>query len=243
MTTDLFNLFRKAACCGILIAVLQTFPCTGQASLTITSDTVITVTCEQDEILFERVYVRNHKNEDIRLRWEREQMTLPRGGKTFLIIDPYQYYHETLTHALTIGALDSAVIIFHIFPDTVVEGDVLTWRLKMYDEDVPDSVVHVTAIAYIEGCITSTSEPSETFPLHIYPNPFVTETQLEIDRAVHSGRLDIFDMAGNRMLSLPWERGNTLKINRGNLPSGIYVVQLMEKDQVIGRGSLSILNN
>lgn len=176
------------------------------------------------------------------MRWEREQLTLPHNGTTFLIIDPYQYYHEMQGHTLTIGALDSAEIILHIFHDTFVEGEVLTWRLLMYDEDVPDSVVHVTAIAYIEGCITSTLDPTQTFPLHIFPNPFVTETQIQMDREVNNGRLEIFDMLGNRLLSLPWDSGKSLKINRGDLPSGNYVVQLIERDRVTGEGTLIVLN-
>ena len=242
MKSHLFNIFLKTTCSGILLALLQSLPCTGQSSLTVSSDTVITVTCDQDQILFDTVFIRNHKNEDIRLRWEREQLTLPHNGETFLIIDPYQYYHQTQTHALTIGALDSAQIIFHIFTDTVVEGDVLTWRLLMYDEDVPDSVVHVTAIAYIEGCITSALDPTRTFPLHIFPNPFVTETQIQMDREVNNGRLEIFDMSGNRLMSLPWDSGKSFKINRGNLPSGNYVIQLRERDRVIGEGTLIVLN-
>ena len=242
MKTHLFNIFRKTACSGILLAFLQTLPCTGQASLTVSSDTVITVTCDQYPILFDTVFIRNHKNEHIRLRWEREQLTLPHDATTFLIIDPYQYYHEMQGHTLTVPALDSAQIIFHIFPDTFVAGDVFTWRLLMYEEDVQDTVVHVTAIAYIDGCITSTLDPTPTFPLHIFPNPFVSETEIQMDREVNGGRLEIFDMSGNRLVSLPWDGGKSLKINRGNLPSGICVVQVREKDRVIGEGTLMILN-
>ena len=241
MKTHLFNLFRKTTCIGILFALLQALPCTGQASLTVSSDTVITVTCEQYPILFDTVFIRNHKNEHIRLRWEREQLTLPHKGTTFLIIDPYQYYHETQSHTLTLAALDSAQIIFHIFPDTFVVGDVITWRLLMYDEDVPDTVVHVTAIAYIE-CISSTLDPTPTYPLHIFPNPFITETQIQMDREVNNGRLEIFDMSGKRLVSLPWDNGKSININRENLPSGSYVIQVRERDRVKGEGILIVLN-
>jgi hypothetical protein len=242
MKMHLFNMFRKTTCSGILFAFLQILPCTGQASLSVTSDTVITVTCEQNPILLDSVFVRNHKNEDIRLHWQREELTLPHNGTTFLIIDPYQYYHEMQSHTLTIPALDSAEIIFAIFPDTFVEGDVYTWRLLMYDEDALDTVVHVTAIAYIQGCITSTLDPNPRFPLHIFPNPFVTETQIQMEREVNNVMIEIFNMSGNRLTSIPWDNGKSIIINRGNLPSGNYFMRVTERDQVIGEGMLIILN-
>jgi len=79
-------------------------------------------------------------------------------------------------------------------------------------------------------------EPNERY---IYPNPFCTETEIFFDNPNNSTyELTIFNLSGNKVVEQTNITTNKIKFDRGNLPNGIYIIEL-EGDKVF-RGKMVI---
>ncbi len=75
----------------------------------------------------------------------------------------------------------------------------------------------------------------------LYPNPFVSSTTLEIISStdLKNTKLEILDLLGRKIESVNIKDSKT-EINRDNLSSGIYIIQLISDNQIIGSGKLIV---
>ncbi|MFZ9848297.1 MAG: T9SS type A sorting domain-containing protein [Flavobacteriales bacterium] len=62
----------------------------------------------------------------------------------------------------------------------------------------------------------------------IYPNPMLNESTVRTETQIEEGKLELYDMTGSLVYSRNFS-GNTIKINKDNLPSGVYSLIIIEK--------------
>jgi hypothetical protein len=76
----------------------------------------------------------------------------------------------------------------------------------------------------------------------VYPNPFTTQTTLESGRTLHNARLLVFNTHGKIVKEIRHIEGNSIVLQRGNLPAGLYFVQVVEGNELISTQKIIIVN-
>lgn len=74
----------------------------------------------------------------------------------------------------------------------------------------------------------------------VYPNPFFSSTTFKTDKFLKNATLTIFNVYGEQVLSIKNISGQTIELQRDNLPSGVYLVRLMQQNKVIATNKLVI---
>ncbi|HRZ42066.1 MAG TPA: T9SS type A sorting domain-containing protein [Bacteroidales bacterium] len=73
-----------------------------------------------------------------------------------------------------------------------------------------------------------------------YPNPFSTKTNLQIDVFFKDATLTVYNSVGQQVKQINNISGQTLTLQRDNLPSGLYFMQLMQENKIIATQKLVI---
>lgn len=76
----------------------------------------------------------------------------------------------------------------------------------------------------------------------IYPNPFSTTTTINSDRCFENAILSIYNYYGQLVRQITDISGNTVTLHRGDLPAGIYFINLSEAEKVIYTNKIIIIN-
>ncbi len=108
-------------------------------------------------------------------------------------------------------------------------------------ETHPDGRNTISNIIYVKPVKVSTENPIID-KLSIYPNPFSASAILKINRELQSADLIIYDYTGKEVMKLNKLLGKEIRIDRGNLLNGMYTIQLIENGEVIGTGSILIID-
>ena len=211
-----------SACC------LRSF---AQSTFMITEDTVVTEACTGNPVLFDTIRMYNQGNQDVDLNWDLVKFVLPQGGGGFLIIDPAQYPGFTLHHHVLIHSSDSSQIIFHVWPDTLNAGDSVIWQLHLYDPaDTTNLDTLVTAIVVCP--LSSAAHTVETnLNISVYPNPFNATATIDLGDEFQNAAIAIHDLSG-RLLRKILVTNKQMVIERGGLPSGIYIMRIRMEPNV-----------
>lgn len=69
--------------------------------------------------------------------------------------------------------------------------------------------------------------------LKIFPNPFSSSTTLQTNKVFNNAILTIYDMYGRQIKEIKNITGQTIILNRDNLPSGLYFVRLTQDNKII----------
>lgn len=76
--------------------------------------------------------------------------------------------------------------------------------------------------------INETKEINTKISFNIFPNPAVSDLTIEFNHIINDGRIEVFNMLGNRM-ALEHINGISKKqINLQNVPAGIYMIRLYD---------------
>jgi hypothetical protein len=74
----------------------------------------------------------------------------------------------------------------------------------------------------------------------VFPNPFAEQTTLTIkDVQISKGKLEIYDVLGNKVRSMENLSGNTFIISREGLPAGIYFYTLSQENELLATGKIN----
>ena len=76
-----------------------------------------------------------------------------------------------------------------------------------------------------------------------YPNPFSTQTTLQTENSFHDATLTIYNSLGQAVKQVENISGQTITLQRKNLPCGIYFIGLTEKDKSFETEKLIITDN
>ena len=93
-----------------------------------------------------------------------------------------------------------------------------------------NSIVARYVIEKISG-INNTYNTIET--INIYPNPFYNDATLYSNILLHNASLELRNSIGQTVSITKQLAGHEVKIERNNLPAGLYFLQLSEENQVI----------
>jgi hypothetical protein len=69
--------------------------------------------------------------------------------------------------------------------------------------------------------------------LTVSPNPFNTELYIQSEIAFTDATIQIYNVVGQLVRESKNQSGNKLKVNRDNLESGLYFIQLSENGKVV----------
>jgi hypothetical protein len=75
----------------------------------------------------------------------------------------------------------------------------------------------------------------------IYPNPFNTSATIHFSATQKNATLDVFDVCGKKIRTFENISGESFKIERDNLPEGIYFVRLVEDNKVVATEKFVIM--
>ena len=84
------------------------------------------------------------------------------------------------------------------------------------------------------------SQLTNTVSTLVYPNPFSTSTTIKFISPQKNIELNIYNVCGQLVRTMQNISGDNIEIDRGNLPSGVYFIQLTQNDQNISTGKLII---
>ncbi len=91
------------------------------------------------------------------------------------------------------------------------------------------------------SCGATNIGENEISKMEIYPNPFSSETILQLDNQVHNATLFIYDMQGQMVQQINNIMGQQIILSRNNLENGIYFIQLTEENTTIATDKLVIV--
>lgn len=73
---------------------------------------------------------------------------------------------------------------------------------------------------------TSVDEVEQTTTVRIVPNPFVESTTIELPTATERASVVVYDVLGGRVIEVDQHGASPIRIERGTLPSGVYVMYI-----------------
>jgi hypothetical protein len=76
----------------------------------------------------------------------------------------------------------------------------------------------------------------------VFPNPFSNETTLKANNNFENANLEIYNTFGQVVKNIQHISGESIKLNRDNLPVGVYFIQINQDNKTIMKGKLVITN-
>jgi hypothetical protein len=126
--------------------------------------------------------------------------------------------------------------IMNIFPDSifVVAGN-LTQRPHV------GSVFTVDDFGFSGTVPIGINEsPVAVASVSVFPNPFAEQTTLNIkDVQLSKGKIELYDVLGNKVRSMENLSGNNFIISREGLPAGIYFYAITEENVLLATGKIN----
>jgi len=94
------------------------------------------------------------------------------------------------------------------------------------------------------GLITSIRKyPKRENVIQIFPNPFSVSTTVQISEAYKNLTLSVLNSFGKEVRQFKNMDGSSITMDRGDLPGGIYFLQLSQKNKIIAVEKIVILDN
>jgi len=83
---------------------------------------------------------------------------------------------------------------------------------------------------------------SEQFGVKIYPNPFITQTTIEISSPEMQDNtiLKVFDLAGREIIRSDFGKRNKITLGRDDLKGGMYFYQVVQNEKIIQTGKMVV---
>jgi hypothetical protein len=119
------------------------------------------------------------------------------------------------------------------------------WQIfvkKMDNKDgwmIDDIIVN----AAVPGSCSSINEISKENHISVFPNPFNRQTNLQTDTYFKNATLTLYNSFGQHIKQINNITGQTVPLQRGNLPSGLYHFRLTQDNQIIATGKFVITDN
>lgn len=162
------------------------------------------------------------------------------------------------------SSLTDTLVGYNIYRDTVLYRfytNTIISRTIAQDTTFADFInivdgfsIHVTAVynsnhvesiyndsARCGGILIKINEyKNET--VSMYPNPFNTQTTLQLNRNLQHATLSIYNTFGQEIKQINTISGQSVTIERNNLPCGWYILKLTEDNKIIAIEKLLITN-
>ena len=116
----------------------------------------------------------------------------------------------------------------------------------IYNLTVLDSVISGTpngtifSLFICESASISIGETHNKTLYKFFPNPLVDQSVLNFPNALQNSIFKLYNPQGNLINTIINSTNGQIKIERGNLTSGLYYFTLQNKQTVVGRGKLEV---
>jgi len=133
-------------------------------------------------------------------------------------------------------------ITFQVYPKPdLPQGTPVDNRAAIYFDQNPPIITNTVRRVYGEYLIVKTDDPGTQAMLEISiaPNPFISETSFQLPENAPFGpyQLVIFEASGKGLKALPFA-GNTCRLRRENLPSGLLFWKIMNEGKMVASGKI-----
>ena len=91
--------------------------------------------------------------------------------------------------------------------------------------------------------LASNYAQQQTYDVKFFPNPFSLQTVLETTYPLHNAELRIYNLSGQLVTAIKNINSQTIRLNRGELPSGIYIAKLTAHSKTIATHKIVIIDN
>lgn len=88
-------------------------------------------------------------------------------------------------------------------------------------------------VKFSSSALVSLEENENQISINIFPNPFSTETTLQINENLNDATLMIYNILGQIVIMTGNLNGNEVKLFRDNLQKGIYFLRLTQGNRII----------
>jgi hypothetical protein len=132
---------------------------------------------------------------------------------------------ENDSYSVAVDSAGNCFITGQFFDPTITFGSTVLTGASPYGQ------MFVAKTSFFPMGINSI-ETSEN-KISIYPNPFNSFTTIQFNSTPQNAELNIYDVCGQKIKSIKNISTDKIEIDRGDLPSGIYFVRLMEKNKLI----------
>lgn len=124
------------------------------------------------------------------------------------------------------GKINSNIITKYNFMDDIsnINSSYVYYRIKQVDIDGKSSTTEIRSVS-IDKDLSNT--------LSVYPNPFSEIIHIKCTPAQNQGNLEMIDMEGRVVLSVPYRKGDeNLIVDSSNLQPGIYFIRLNDSKYI-----------
>ncbi len=172
------------------------------------------------------VLLKNNSNSTLELRWERTKSNLPEGWDA-IVCDKQCY--STLVESRNFNLSPGETISdFRVsFRPNGHEG-IGNVEIKIYEIKRPSNSVTVSFNS--SATINNVGSFSNSTAPTVYPNPAVDFISIQ-DDGNQVKYIEIFNVVGRKVLE--FTKGNNGKYDIGDLPRGMYMVRLLDKNKNI----------
>lgn len=80
---------------------------------------------------------------------------------------------------------------------------------------------------------TEVKDESKAQSISLYPNPFSTQTMLQLEQPINNASVIIANSIGQTLVQMDNVNQQSLTIYRGNLPSGVYFISILQKNKIV----------
>ncbi len=102
-----------------------------------------------------------------------------------------------------------------------------------WDSEIKDWYITWKYVYYWSTLSTNASKDRVDQEFMVYPNPFTDQATIKFPGEIQFRNIEIIDMYGRTVRSIDITKGNSITIQRGNLPSGIYLLRMNSDNKYI----------
>src|SRR5258706_503563 len=119
---------------------------------------------------------------------------------------------------------------------TADEGFIIAGYAEYTDGDVTGSHGNVDFWVVKLSSFVGIEEESNNSTYNISPNPFTSSAVISFSGLAYNATFSLYNLLGEKVTEATGINGERFEFNRSNLPSGVYVFEVREKDKSIARG-------
>lgn len=109
--------------------------------------------------------------------------------------------------------------------------------------NVSEIYFYLDSVVLVKEAEQSIGELTSAVKFTIVPNPFSTQTVLKIDRQLNNATVIVDNIFGETVKQIDNVTGQQITFQRDNLPSGLYLVRIMQNSKVISTNKIVIADN
>ena len=112
-------------------------------------------------------------------------------------------------------------------------------------QNFQDYLAAETGVTFEQNCsliATNIRENSANISFSASPNPFQNQINLQFSRPLVEGSAQLYNSSGQAVMQLHQLNQSQITIERGQLPTGLYFLQILEAGQLISSQKLIIID-